>query len=140
MRRKEEGSWKSSSGEALGPQPVSNLDPTYHTPSKTKHTFELVAVVQGQADERHVLEHLDVAWGNGVGEGRVRRKEEGSWKNSSGEALGHRRSGAIHVCNKLTYDMVFIVSIPTALHVQLLERHASKGPDVTWGSRGGGKT
>jgi hypothetical protein len=67
----EEGSWKGSSDEALGPQPVSNLDPTYHTPPKTKHTCELVALVQVQAGERHVLEHLDVAWGNGVGEGRV---------------------------------------------------------------------
>ena len=48
--------------------------------------------------------------------------------------------GAIHVCNKLTCDVAFIVFIPTLLHVQLLERHASKGPDVAWGSGGGGKT
>ena len=53
-------------GEALEPQPVSNLDPTYHTPPNTKHTCELVAVVQDQAGECHALEHLDVAWGNGV--------------------------------------------------------------------------
>ena len=59
--------------EALGPQPVSNLDPTY---------CELLAVVQVQVDERHVLEHLDVAWGNGVGGGRVRRNKEGSRKGS----------------------------------------------------------
>ena len=71
------------SGEVLGPQPVSNLDPTYHTPAKTKHTCELPALVQVQAGEFHVLEHLDVAWGNGVGGGRVRRNEEGpSWKGS----------------------------------------------------------
>jgi len=69
-------------GVALGPQSVSNLDPTYHTPSKTKHTCELVAVVQLQAGERHVLEHLDVAWGNGVGGERVRRNEEGSREGS----------------------------------------------------------
>ena len=50
----------------LGPQPVSNLDPTYHTPPKTKHTCELAALVQVQAGEVHALEHLDVAWGNGV--------------------------------------------------------------------------
>ena len=68
--------------EAPGPQLVSNLDPTYHTPPKTKHTCELVAVVQVQADERHVLEHLDVAWGNVVDGGRVRRNKEGSWKGS----------------------------------------------------------
>ena len=65
-------------GDGLGPQPVSNLNPTYHTLPKTKHTCELVAVVQVQANEFHVLEHLDVAWGNGVGGGRVSRKEEGS--------------------------------------------------------------
>ena len=46
---------------ALEPQPVSNLDPTYHTPPNTKHTCELVAVVQDQAGECHALEHLDVA-------------------------------------------------------------------------------
>ena len=67
--------------DALGPQPVSNLlDPTYHTPPKTKHTCELLAEEQVQAGEFHVLEHLDVAWGNGVGGGRVRRNEEGPWK------------------------------------------------------------
>ena len=60
--------------------------------------------------------------------------------NIMGEALGHRGTGAIHVCNKLTCDVAFIVFIPTALHVQLLERHASKGPDVAWGSGGGEKT
>ena len=80
--RNEEGFWKGSLGEALGPQPVSNLGPTYHTLPKTKHTCELLAVVQVQAGERHVLEHLDVAWGNGVGGGRVRRNEEGSRKGS----------------------------------------------------------
>ena len=52
-------------GDGLGPQPVSNLDPTYHTPPKTKHTCEL-AVVQVQVGERHALEHLDVAWGGGA--------------------------------------------------------------------------
>ena len=67
---------------ALGPQPVSNLDPTYHTPPKTKHTCELLAEEQVQAGERHVLEHLDVAWGNGVGRGRVRRNGEGSQESS----------------------------------------------------------
>ena len=69
-------------GDGLGPQPVSNLDPNHHAPTKTKHTCELVAVPQVQAGEWHALECLDVAWGNGVGEGRVRRKEEGSWKGS----------------------------------------------------------
>ena len=59
--RIEEGSWEGSLGEGLGPQPVSNLDPTYQTPPKTKHTCELFAVVQAQLGERHVLEHLDVA-------------------------------------------------------------------------------
>ena len=68
-------------GDGLGPQPVSNLDPTYHTLPKTKHTCELLAVEQVQAGERHVLEHLDVAWGNGVGGRRVRRNKEG-WKGS----------------------------------------------------------
>ena len=72
---------------ALGPQPVSNLDPTYHTPPKTKHTCELLAVEQVQAGERHVLEHLDVAWGNGVGRGRVRRNGEGSQESSLRAAL-----------------------------------------------------
>ena len=67
--------------EALGPQPVSNLDPTYHTLPKTKHTCEH-AVEQVQADEWHALECLDVAWGNGVGGGWVRRNEEGSRKGS----------------------------------------------------------
>ena len=62
MRRKEEGSGKvPNKGEALEPQPVSNLDPTYHTATKTKHTCELVAVVQVQAGEFHALEHHDVA-------------------------------------------------------------------------------
>ena len=58
---------------SLGPQPVSNLDPTYHTPPKTKHTCELITVAQVQAGELHALKHLDVAWGNGV---RRRRKGE----------------------------------------------------------------
>ena len=63
---------------------VSDLDPTYHTPPFTKHTCEVVAGVQVQAGERHVLEHLDVAWGNGVvGAGRVRRNKEGSWKGET---------------------------------------------------------
>ena len=69
-------------GCCFGATPVFNLDPTYHTPPKTKHTCELLAVVQVQVDERHVLEHLDVAWGNGVGGGTVRRNEEGSLKGS----------------------------------------------------------
>ena len=63
-------------GEALGPQPVSDLDPTYHTPPKTTHTCELAAAVQVQADEWHALEHLDIAWvvwGVGV-EGRCGKK------------------------------------------------------------------
>ena len=79
MRRNEEGSWEVSSGEALGPQPVSNLDPTDHTPPKTKHTCEVPAPVQLQGGERHALEHLDVAWGNRVDGGRVRGNGEGSW-------------------------------------------------------------
>ena len=77
--------------EALGPQPVSNLDPTYHTPPKTKHTCELVATLQVQAGEFHALEHLNVAWGNGVGGGRVRRNGEGSQESSLGDALGPRQ-------------------------------------------------
>ena len=44
-----------------GATPVSDLDPTYHTLPKTKHTCELSAFVQVQAGERHVLEHLDIA-------------------------------------------------------------------------------
>ena len=75
-------------GEALGPQPVSNLDPTYHTPPKTKHTCELLAVEQVQADEWHALECLDVAWGNGGDGRRVRRNGEGSQESSLGDALG----------------------------------------------------
>ena len=67
MRRNEEGSQESSLDDALGPQPVSNLDPTYHTPPKTKHTCELDTVEQVQAGEFHALEHLDVAWGSGDG-------------------------------------------------------------------------
>jgi len=80
--RNEEGSWRGSSGEALGQHMFLILTPpTLPHPIKTKHTCELLAVVQVQAGERHVLEHLDVAWGNGVGEeGRVRRNKEGSWK------------------------------------------------------------
>ena len=80
--RIEEGSQESSLRDGLGPQPVSNLDPTYHTPPTTKHTCELLAVPQVQAGEFHALQHLDVAWGNGVGGGRVRRNEEGFWKGS----------------------------------------------------------
>ena len=52
--------------DALGPQPVSNLDPTYHTPPKIKHTCEILTGAQVQLGERHVLEHLNGAWGNGV--------------------------------------------------------------------------
>ena len=59
-----------SSDEALEPQPVSNLDPTYHTLPKTKHTCELAAEAQVQAGEFHALEHLDVAWESG-GEGKT---------------------------------------------------------------------
>ena len=51
----------------MGPQPVSNLDPTYHTPLKAKHTCELVAAGQAHAGEFHVLERPDVAWGSGDG-------------------------------------------------------------------------
>ena len=74
--------WGGSQGEALGPQSVSN-----HTSPNTKHTCELAAVVQDQAGECHALEHLDVAWGNGVDrwnleERRMKRNEEGSWKGS----------------------------------------------------------
>ena len=82
MGRNEEGSQESSLRDGLGPQPISNLDPTYQTPPKTKHTCELGAVPQVQADEFHALEHLDVAWSNGLGAGRVRRNKEGSWKGS----------------------------------------------------------
>ena len=70
MGRNEEGSQESSLRDGLGPQPVSNLDPTYHTPPKTKHTCELPAVVQVQAGEFHALEHLDVAWGEWPFEGK----------------------------------------------------------------------
>ena len=73
---------RSPGGLWHGATPVSNLDPTYHTPPKTKHTFEILAVVQVQADEWHALEHLDVAWGNGVGGGWVWRNEEVSRKGS----------------------------------------------------------
>ena len=71
-------------GEALGQHLfliLTQLTYPIH-PYKTKHTCELVAVVHVQAGELHVLEHLDVAWGNGVGGGRVRRNEEDSWKVS----------------------------------------------------------
>ena len=50
----------------LGATLVSNLDPTYYTPTKTKHTCEPEAALQVQAGELHVLEHLDITWGNGV--------------------------------------------------------------------------
>jgi hypothetical protein len=79
-----------SLGVALGPQPVSNLDPTYHTLPKTKHTCQPAAVPQVQVCEFHALEHLDVAWGNGVDGRRVRRNGEGSKESSLGDALGHR--------------------------------------------------
>ena len=49
----------------MGPQPVSNLDPTYHTPPKTKHTCEVLTEMQVQAGEFHVLERPDVAWASG---------------------------------------------------------------------------
>ena len=70
-------------GDGLGQHLFPILTPPSipHLP-KTKHTCELVAVVQVQGGEFHALEHLDVAWGNGVGGGRVRRNEEGSWKGS----------------------------------------------------------
>ena len=79
-------------GKGGGPEatPVSNLDPTYHTPPKTKHTCELAAETQFQAGEFHTLEHLDVAWGNGVDGRRVRRNGEGSQESSLGDALRHR--------------------------------------------------
>ena len=88
MGRNEEGSQESSLRDGLGPQPVSSLDPTYHTLPKTKHTCELIAVVQVQADEWHALEHLNVACGNGVGGGRVRRNGEGSQESSLRDGLG----------------------------------------------------
>ena len=70
-------------GVALGQHLFLILSPPiYHTLPTTKHTCELVAVVQVQAGELHVLEHLDIAWDNGVGGGRVMRNEEGSWKGS----------------------------------------------------------
>ena len=50
-------------GRGPGATSVSDLDPTYHTLPKIKHTCEHVAVVQVQAGEFHALEHLDVAWG-----------------------------------------------------------------------------
>ena len=56
--------------------------PTYHTPPRTKHTCELDAEAQVQAGEFHAIEHLDVAWGYGVGGGRVRRNEARPWKGS----------------------------------------------------------
>ena len=48
----------------------------------TMPRLKVMALKQAQVGERHVLEHLDVAWGNGVGGGRVRRNEEGSRKGS----------------------------------------------------------
>ena len=75
-------------GDALGPQPVSSLDPTFHTLPKTKHTCELAAVHQVQAGKFHTLEHLDVAWDNGVDGRRVRRNGESSQESSLGDALG----------------------------------------------------
>ena len=87
----EEGSWRCSSGEALGQHLFPILTPPTipHTP-KTKHTCELLAAVQVQAGEWHALEHLDVAWGNGVDGRRVRRNGEGSQESSLGDALGHQ--------------------------------------------------
>ena len=64
------------------------LTPPTPTPPKTKHTCELAALVQDQVGERHALENLNVAWGNGVGGGRVGRNEEGFWEGSLGEVLG----------------------------------------------------
>ena len=78
---------RSSQGCCPEATPVSNLDPTYHTPPKTKHTCELLAEVQVQLGELHLLERLDVAWGNGVGGGRVRRNAEGSQESSLRDGL-----------------------------------------------------
>ena len=83
-----------SLGVALGPQPVSNLDPTYHTPPKTKHTCELFAVLQVQAGEFHALEHLDVAWGSGGG-----GKMVGGMKKVPGKVLQVRPWGLTNHCS-----------------------------------------
>ena len=76
--------------EALRPQPVSNLDPTYHTPPKTKHTCEVPAVTQVQAGEFHVLERPDVAWGSGDG-----GKAWGEMKKVPGKVLWTRPWGLV---------------------------------------------
>ena len=88
MGRNEEGSRERSLDEALGPQPVSNLDPTYHTPTKTKHTCEVPAAIQDQAGEFHALEHIDVAWGSGDG-----GKAWGEMKKVPGKVLQTRPWG-----------------------------------------------
>ena len=87
MRRNEEGSQESSLGDALGPQPVSNLDPTYHTLPKTKHTCELAAESQAQAGEFHALEHLDGAWGAEWGWSVEGRRDRGEMKKVPGKVL-----------------------------------------------------
>ena len=118
-------------GEALGPQPVSNLDPTYHTPPKTKHTCELLAVGQVQAGERHVLEHLDVAWGNGVGRGRVRRNGEGSQESSLRAALGqHPRLILTPPTQPHLIHTPLTSEVLAVGDVQVCERHVLEALDV----------
>ena len=52
-------------------------------------TFELVALLEVELLDLHALEYLDVAWGIKWGwREEVGRNEEGSWRGSSGEALG----------------------------------------------------
>ena len=72
-------------GRGLEATPVSNLDPTYHTPLKAKHTCELVAAGQAHAGEFHVLERPDVAWGSGDG-----GKAWGEMKKVPGKVLWTR--------------------------------------------------
>ena len=84
--------------------------------------------MQVQAGERHVLEHLDVTWDNGVDGRRVRRNGESSEESSLGDALGPHPQ-----------QMSLLSALPTcelvALYkVELLDLHALKHLDVAWGS------
>ena len=128
-------------GEALRPQLVSNLDPTYHTPPKTKHTCEPGALAQVQDGESHALEHLDVAWGSGGGgnEG-VMRNEEGSWEGSSNGALRPQHFAQSYSAWWLTELAIFTshtFELLAVVEIQRCDGAVLEGVNVAWKSRGG---
>ena len=78
MRGNEEGSWEGSSDEALEPHPVDHL--AVYSTSKSNHilsgllTCEHLASLEVELLDWHVLEHLDVAWGEWPFEGKCEGK------------------------------------------------------------------